>query len=81
MRKIRIKLPDEAYDLLEQGAKEAGSSIEDFAFFCIVSVLANYATEVEDDSGVSVPSGDGADPAYTLDALAARMVGDADLTP
>lgn len=81
MRKIKIKLPDEAYDLLAQGAGEAGSSVEDFAMFCIFSVLANYAAEVEDDKGVSVSSSDGADPAYTLDALNARMVLESDLTP
>ena len=81
MRKIRIKLPDEAYDLLEQGAQEAGSSVEDFALFCVFSVLANYAVELEADTRIPVPTSDGPDPAYTLDALSARMVFNSDLTP
>jgi len=81
MRKIRIKLPDEAYELLDQGAKEAGSTIEDFAQFCIFSVLANYAVEVETDTRIPLPSSDGPDPAYTLDALGARQIGKVNLTP
>jgi hypothetical protein len=43
MPKIRLNLPQQAYELLEQGAKEAKMGVEEFACVCIYSVLANYA--------------------------------------
>ena len=44
--KITLALPPQAYDLLLQGAREAGIDAEEFAHICIYSVLANYARQI-----------------------------------
>jgi len=47
--KITLALPSEAYDLLLQGASEAGIDAEEFARICIYSVLANCAKAIPID--------------------------------
>jgi hypothetical protein len=63
MPKIRLNLPKPAYELLEQGAKEAKMAVEEFACVCIYSCLANYAQSSEPQPDEGMPD----NPVFKLD--------------
>jgi hypothetical protein len=59
--KLRIKLPEEAAELLREAAQKSNMPVEDFARVCIFSVLANYAKSQDFDPETTIPPSDVSD--------------------